>query len=63
MLLFLLVIVHLAHIIMQRNINQGRVVRKELWAAKSDDMGAVKKTAWSRFYKVWSKLDRSQSIS
>ena len=43
MLLFLLVIVHLAHIIMQRNINQGRVVRKELWAAKSDDMGAVKR--------------------
>ena len=37
------VIVHFAHIIMQRQINQGGVVRKELWTTKRDDMGPLKR--------------------
>ena len=41
--MFQQVIVYFAHIIMQRKINQGGVVRKELWTTKRDDMGPLKR--------------------
>ena len=41
--MFQQVVGRFAHIIMQRKINQGGVVRKELWTTKRDDMGPLKR--------------------